>query len=200
MLLLDVRLSEAKSLFGGSPIEQSLPLLRYSHEGVSLRGHAISDVGSQFHHGVAHDPRTGVMQFEVQVGACGMPCIATDGNEVARLDRQLFLGIAKVQRVAPARSLEQLFIGFRKALQVAVDAGQPIRMVDIDGIAKAKLVDGDAADISFRNGKHLLALYVARLDVQATMEVPGSRFTKVSRQHDVIVDGRDIFHHLSVDN
>ena len=73
-------------------------------------------------------------------------------------------------------------------------------MVDIDGIAKAILVDGDAADIAVSNGKHLLALYIVRLDVQSAMEVPRTRLTKVSRQHDVIVDGRDIFHALSVDN
>ena len=83
-------------------------------------------------------------------------------------------------------------VGVGKALQMAVDAGVAVGMADVDGVAEAIHVDGEAADVAVGDGEDVLALLVAGLDVDAAVEVPGSRLAEVARQHDVVVDGRDI--------
>jgi hypothetical protein len=62
-------------------------------------------------------------------------------------------------------------------------------MCDIDGIAEAVQIDRQPADISISNGKDILALHIARLDIQTTMKVKWAGFTEVARQRNIVVYG-----------
>ena len=62
-------------------------------------------------------------------------------------------------------------------------------MTDVDGITETVFIDCDAADVTIGNRKNLLTLYIARLNVNATMKVPGTRLTEVTGQHYLVVDG-----------
>ncbi len=141
----------------------------------------------QFLHRVPHGPGTCVVQFEMQVGPRRVSCVAADGYQVAAFYGQLAGRIAKVQRVASTRPPEQFFVGFGKALQVTVDAGQPVGMGDIDGIAKAILIHRDARDVAIGNRENLLALLIIGLDIQSAVKVPRPRLAEIACQHDVVI-------------
>ena len=65
-------------------------------------------------------------------------------------------------------------------------------MGDVNGIAKAVLPNGDTRDIAVGNGEEGLAHSHSRTDVDTSMKMVRTRFTKVARQRDVvIVDGRN---------
>ena len=142
--------------------------------------------------GVAHGPGVGVVYLEMEVGPCGVACIAANGDEVAGADGELVGGKEERQRVLGSGALQLGLVGVGKALQMAVDAGVAVGMADVDGVAEAVHVDGEPADVAVGDGEDVLALLVAGLDVDAAVEVPGSRLAEVARQHDVVVDGRDI--------
>ena len=193
VLSFGVGLSETEHLLVEASVEDPLVALRYSHEGVSLRGYGVGNEMSKLLHGVSHDPCAGVVQLQMQMRSCGVSCVAADGYQVTCPDRQLAFGIVEIEGVAPARALEEILVGFGKPLQVAVDASHAVGMVDIYGIAESVLVDRDARDIAISDGEYLLALHIARLDIQSTMEVPGARLAKVTCQHDIVVYGRAVF-------
>ena len=67
-------------------------------------------------------------------------------------------------------------------------------MGHIDGIAKTMLVDGEMADIAFCHRINLLTLLIARLDVDASMEMPRTRLTEVAGEHNLVVNRRHIFY------
>ena len=199
VLLLRVGLSEAEGLFAGATVEYALASLRNGHKGMGLRSNGVSNERCQLLHRVAHDPGLGVVQFQVQVGTGAVTGIAAKGNEVAGLHGQLVRGIVEIEGVAIAGALEELFVGFGKALQMTVDAGQSVRVADVDGVAEAVLIDGDAADVAVGNGEYLLALLVIGLDVESAVEVPGPRLAEVACQHNVVVDRRVVFHAMITD-
>ena len=69
-----------------------------------------------------------------------------------------------------------------------------VRMSDVDGITKAIHVNGQTTDIAISNRKDLLALDIARLDVDATMKMPRTGLAKVASKRNLVVDGGDIFY------
>ena len=118
-----------------------------------------------------------------------MTGITTDGNIVARLDRKL-LGRENIrQRIFRPCTMKFVLILFSKTLQMAVNAGEAIGMGDIDGIAEAVQIDRQPADIAISNGKDILALHIARLNIQTTMKVKWAGFTEVARQRNIVVYG-----------
>ena len=126
------------------------------------------------------------------MGACRVARVAADGDEVAGTDGKLRRWENQRQRVF-ARALQQGFVLRGKVLQMTVDTGMTIGMGDIDGIAKAIHIHCQSADVAIGNRKDLLALLIARLDIDAPMEVPGPRLTKVASERYLIVDGTMIF-------
>ena len=130
----------------------------------------------------------------MEMRARGIARIATDSYQVACTDGELAWGEAHIEGVAPSLALNLLLIDIGKALQVTINAGQPIGMSHIDSIAEAVLVDRNMADIPVGNGKNLLTFLIACLDVDAPMEMPRARLTEVACQHNFIVDGRNVFY------
>ena len=193
VVLPDVGHAEAESLLAGAPIEPALSLYGNGHEGMSLRRHGVGNKMSQEGHGVAHHPRLGVVNLQVQMWTCRVARIAADGNEVASTDGELRRWENHRQRVFRTRALQQCFILRCKALQMAVDAGMAIWVSHIDGIAEAIHVDGEPADVAIRNGIDIPPLAVLCLDIDAPMKVPGARLTEVARKNDGAIDGTVIF-------
>ncbi len=152
-----------------------------------LRRYGVGYQVTQKLHGVAHDPRLGVVDFQVQMRTCGVACVATDGYQLACLDRELRRWQNHRQRVV-ALTLHQGFVFRGKALQMAVDAGMAVRVVDVDGVAKPIHANGQPADVALGNGKNRLSLLVVGLDVQSAMKVPRTWFTEIACQRDFIVD------------
>ena len=85
--------------------------------------------------------------------------------------------------------MEQLLVAVGKALQVAVDAGVAVGMVDVDSVAETVVAHGQPADVSVGNGPYVPPFLVVGPDVQSAVEVPRSRFTEVAGQGDGAVDG-----------
>lgn len=194
MLFFHFRLAKTESLLGGTSIKKSLALHGNSHKGMGLRGYGVGNEMGQLQHRVAHDPSTGVVEFEVQMRSRGIARIATNSNQIACTDRKLTRGEANIEGVAPSLALNLFLIDIGKALQVTINAGQPIGMSHIDSIAEAVLVDRNMADIPVGNGKNLLTFLIACLDVDAPMEMPRARLTEVACQYHFIVDGRNVFY------
>ena len=67
-------------------------------------------------------------------------------------------------------------------------------MGHIDSIAEAVLVDGKMADIAFGHRIDLLTFLITRLDVDATMEMPGTRLSEVAGEHYLVVHRGHIFY------
>ena len=63
-------------------------------------------------------------------------------------------------------------------------------MIHVNGIAEAVHIDRNAADVAVGNGENLLALLIVRLDVQSSVEMPGTRLAEVPRQHDAVIHRR----------
>ena len=194
VLLLDVGLAEAEGLLGKPSVENSLAIHGNGHKGMGLRGYGIGNEMGQAGQRVAHYPRMGIVKLEVQVGSRGIAGIAANGYQFARLDGKLARGKAHLQGVAPSGALELLLIDVGKAFQMTIHAGQSVGVCHIDGVAKAVLVDGKMADITFGHRVYLLALLVARLDIDASMKVPGTRLTEVAGEHNLVVHGGNIFY------
>ena len=192
VLFLDFRLTKTEGLLGGTSIEEPFAHHGNGHKGMGHWGYGVGNEMGQLEHGVAHDPSAGVVEFEVEMRACGIARIATDSYQVACTDGELAWGEAHIEGVAPSLALNLLLIDIGKALQVTINAGQSIGMSHIDGIAKAVLIDGDMADITIGNGENLLAFLIARLDVDTPMEMPRARLTEVASQHDFIIYWRNI--------
>ena len=188
------RRSETESLLGTTPIEDAFALDWTSHEGVGLGCYSVADEGRQFAHGVAQHPGLGVVQFQVQVGTRGVARIATDGYEVASLDRKLHRRKGHRQGVSGPSALQLSFVPVSKMSEVTIYAGLAVRMTDVDGVAKTIHVDRQSADVAVGNGIDGFALLIVRLDIQSTMEVERARLTKVASQRDIIVNGRPIGH------
>ena len=194
MLFLDIRLAKAKRLLGRASVEHTFVLLGNGHKGMGLRSNGVSYQMGKLGHRVTHDPRLCIVQLKMQVRPCRVPCIAADGNIVACTYGQLVLRESEIQRVAPSSTFEQLLILVGKALQMAIDAGQPIRMSDVYGIAKAIFVHRQTRNVSLGYREYLLAFLIVRLDIQSGMKVPGTRLTEVACQDDVEIDrGRIIY-------
>ena len=185
--------SEAKGLLADATIEDSFAHDRDSHEGVCLRRYAIGNQSTKELQRVTHRPRLCIVNLEMQVRPCRVACIAADGDEVASLDGELTRRKKKREGVLGTSALQLLLVKVGKALQVAVDTGVAVRMTDVDGISKAIHVNCQPTDVTIGDRKDILALNIAGFDVDTPMEVPRTRLTEVTRQHDVIVDGRDIF-------
>ena len=80
----------------------------------------------------------------------------------------------------------------RKVLQVAIHRTVAVGMLNENGIAKAEESHGDTRHIAVGNGEEGLAHSHSRTDVDTSMKMVRTRFTKVARQRDVvIVDGRN---------
>jgi len=197
--LLGIRLTETECLLRGSSIEKSFSSHGNGHEGMGLRCYGIANEMGQPGHRVAHHPSAGIVEFQMQMRAGGITGITADGHQVACLDRKLFQRETNIQRVAPSRSLQLLFVDIGKALQMAIDASIPIKVSDIKGITKPVFIDRQTTDIALGNSENLLALDVARLDIQPTMEMPGTGLAEVACQHDLIVDGRLVIYSIRTD-
>ena len=193
VLLLGVGLSEAEGLLGKPSIEDSFAFHGNGHEGMGLGGYGIGNEMSQTGQRVAHHPGAGVVEFQMQMGPRGITGIATDGYQFARLDGKLPWGETHLQGVAPSCALKLLLIDIGKALQMTIHAGEPVGMGHIDSIAEAVLVDGKMADIAFGHRIDLLALLITRLDVDATMEMPGTRLSEVAGEHYLVVHRGNVF-------
>ena len=194
VLLLGVGLSEAEGLLGKPSIEDSLAIHGDGHKRMGLRGYAIGNEMSQTGQRVAHHPGAGVVEFQMQMRSRGIAGIAADGYQFARLDGKLPWGETHLQGVAPSGALKLLLIDIGKALQMTIHAGEPVGMGHIDSIAEAVLVDGNVADIAFGHRIDFLALLVARLDVDASMKVPGTRLTEIAGEHYLVVHRGHIFY------
>ena len=125
------------------------------------------------------------------MGSCGVSRIAADSDVVATLDGESVWRENQGQRVS-ALAVQQLLVLVGKAFQMAVDAGVAVRMADVDGIAEAIHVDRQSADITVGNGEDVLALHIARLDIDATMKMVWAGFTEVARKDYFVVNGRAI--------
>ena len=189
-MFLDVRLSETKCLFRRTAVKQPFTHYGNSHKRMCLRSHRVGNKLRQFLHRVYHHPRFRVVQFQMQVRPRRVTGIAAESYQVATFHGQLVRSISEIQCVAPSRAFKQLFIFVGKTLQMAIHARQPVRMVHVDGIAEAVLVNGNAADITVGNGENLLALLIVCLHVYSSVEMPRTRLTEVSCQHDVVIHRR----------
>ena len=90
--------------------------------------------------------------------------------------------------------MKQGFVLWGKTLQMAIHAGMSVGMSHIDSIAKAILVDSQTTDVAIGYREYLLTLDIARLDIDATMKVPGTGLAKIASQRDFIIDRRHIFY------
>ena len=59
--------------------------------------------------------------------------------------------------------------------------------------AKTIHINSQTTDIAIGNRKNLLTLDIARLDIDATMKVPGTGLTKIASKLNIIVNGTLIF-------
>ena len=130
----------------------------------------------------------------MQMGSRGIAGIAADGYQFARLDGKLPWGETHLQGVAPSCALKLLLIDIGKAFQMTIHAGEPVGMGHIDSIAEAVLVNGKMTDITFSHRINLLTFLIARLDVDATMEMPGTRLSEVAGEHYLVVHRGHIFY------
>ena len=194
VLPLGIGLSEAEGLLGKPSIEDSLAIHGNGHEGMGLGGYAIGNEMSQTGQRVAHHPGAGVVEFQMQMGPRGITGIAADGYQFARLDGKLPWGETHLQGVAPSCALKLLLIDIGKAFQMTIHAGEPVGMGHIDSIAEAMLVNGKMTDITFGHRINLLTFLIARLDVDATMEMPGTRLTEIAGEHYLVVHRGHIFY------
>ena len=194
VLFLDFRLTKTEGLLGGTSIEEPFAHHGNGHEGMGHWGYGVGNEMGQLEHGVAHDPSAGVVEFEMEMRARGIARIATDSYQVACTHGKLTWGKAHIEGVAPSLTLNLLLIDIGKALQMTINAGQAIGMGHIDGIAETVLIDRDMTDIAVGNGENLLALLIARLDVDTPMEMPRARLTEVTSKYYLVVNGRNIFY------
>ena len=160
MLLLDLRLSEAKDLIGEAAIENTFAVLRNRHEGMGMRRNGVGNETRQLLQRVVHHPSTCVVQFQMKMRTGGIARIATDGYQVAGLHGKLVGREADHEGVVPSGARNLLLIGIGKTLQVTIHTGKPVGMGHIDGIPEAMFVNGDMADITIGNGVDILTLLV----------------------------------------
>ena len=193
MLLLDLRLSEAKDLIGESAIENAFTVLRNRHEGMGVWRNGVGNERRQLLQRVVHHPSTCVVQFQMKMRTGGVSRIAADGYQVASLHGKLVGREADHEGVVPSGAWNLLLIHIGKALQVTIHTGKPVGMSHIDGIPEAMFVNGDMADITIGNGVDILTFLATCLDIDAPVEMPRARLTEITGEHDVVVNGRAVF-------
>ena len=206
-LSLQIMGGEIEILLAVAAVEDALPFLRVGHEGVGLRRCLINEILSQIRQRVTHRPRTRIVDFEMEMGSHAAARIAADGHQLPAADGHLMgtqIDIGGVlRRFMPFRNIIRLpvlptitgdtgTLHGRKILQVAIHRTVAIGMLNENGIAKAKESHGDTRHIAVGNGEEGLAHSHSRTDVDTSMKMMRTRFTKVARQRDVvIVDGRN---------
>ena len=78
-----------------------------------------------------------------------------------------------------SRDLDVLGNGGREPLQVGIDGGCPVEMIEIKHVAISPRADADARDVTCLYGVNRLPFRPLRLEVNAGMEMIVSQFSKV---------------------
>lgn len=159
-------------------------MLRHGHESMGLRRHRVGDEITEERVRVKHVPGARVVDFYVQVGSRAVTAVAAQGYELSLTHRYVKRGktcVGHTGLMAVLITAQGCLDTGGESLEVAINGGLTRRMGDVNGITKAVEPYGNAADVAVSDSIDVLTLTASGLDVEASVEVVGSGFSKVSR-------------------
>ena len=168
---------------------------RICHECIRLRSLRVFHKSVEINERINHSPIARIMDFKMQMRRLTTACITAHSYELpfrnwefvgSQYDISKFAGIANpiyfvFLSVALSPSANYHSQGRHKILHVSVDTRLSIGVFDIKSIA-VTVSNSYTTDIPFTNRKDRQALYPFRANVNSSMEMIRTRFTKISCQ------------------